>query len=212
MRVPKKECETVEHRLLVMKEKTKNLSLTKKRQKLSKQSLTSILKPAPALKFMILEMWKITNRRIFWYNKLMDKNWYNKLVDKKKHKKNVLYIRSLKKRAEKLRKKADNWEVNTNIHRIMKGIDFPLEFFTEKELSEKEKKRLLRLTKYKLTSFKRHFASVHDVLQKNPMIWSKKIKETEKELEKAFAFYKSVTPLLFRKKTKKSKRKTSARF
>ncbi|MBU1091469.1 hypothetical protein KKA27_01215 [Patescibacteria group bacterium] len=142
----------------------------------------------------------------------MDKNWYNKLVDKKKHKKNVLYIRSLKKRAEKLRKKADNWEVNTNIHRIMKGIGFPLEFFTEKELSEKEKKRLLRLTKYKLTSFQKHFASVHSVLQKNPMIWSKKIKETEKELEKALAFYENVTPLLFRKKTKKSKRKTSARF
>ena len=94
----------------------------------------------------------------------------------------------------------------------MKKIDFPLGFFAEKELSEKDKKRLLRLTKHKLTSLKKHFVSVHSVLPKNPMIWSKKIKETEKELEKALAFYENVTPLLFRKKTKKGKRKSSARL
>ena len=133
-------------------------------------------------------------------------------MDKKNHKKNVLYIRSLKKRAEKLRKKADDWEVNPNIHRTMKKIDFPLNLFAEKELSEKDKKRLLRLTKRKLTSFKKHFASVHSALQENPMIWSGKIKEIEKELEKALAFYENTTPLLFRKKTKKSKRKIPARF
>ena len=133
-------------------------------------------------------------------------------MDKKKHKKVILYICSLKKRAEKLRKKADNWEVSPNIHRTMKKIDFPLDLFAEKELSEKDKKKLLRLTKHKLTSFKKHFASVHAVLQKNPMIWSKKIKDTEKELEKGLAFYEKATPLLFRKKTKKSKRKSSARF
>lgn len=132
--------------------------------------------------------------------------------EKKRHQKTLSYIWSLKERAEKLRKKANNWEVNPNISKIMKEIDVPLEFFSEKELPEKEKKKLLRLTKHRLTTLKKHFLSVHRMVQKNPMIWDKKIKETERELGKHLAFYEKVAPLLFRKKTKKSKRESSTRF
>ena len=80
-------------------------------------------------------------------------------------------------------------------------------FFRNKELSEKEKKKLLRSVKRKLTFLKKHFSSVYLVIQKNPVIWDKKIKDTEKELEKILAFYEKVSPLLFRKKSGKSQKK-----
>ena len=120
-------------------------------------------------------------------------------MDKKKHKKAVLYVNSLKERAEKLREEADYWKVNPNIYGTMKKIGFSLEFFRKKKLSEKEKKKLLRLTKRKLTSFKKHFSSVYRVMQENPMIWNKKIKETEEKLEQALSFYEKAVPFLFRK-------------
>ena len=128
-------------------------------------------------------------------------------MDKKKHKKVILYIQSLKKRAERLRKDADDWEVSPRLNKRMKKIGVLLEFFKKDKLSEKEEKKLLGLTKRKLSLFNRHFSSICRVIQKNPMIWSKKIRDSEKELEKTLALYEKITPLLFQKKTKKPKTK-----
>jgi len=52
-----------------------------------------------------------------------------------------------------------------------------------------------------LTSLKKHFLSVHKVIQKNPSgFWDKKIKDTEKDLEKLLDLYEKMAPMLFQKK------------
>lgn len=137
-------------------------------------------------------------------------------MEKKKHQKILSYTWSLKERAEKLRKKASGWEVKPNIiKRRIKEIDTHSKFLGQiikislkSELTEKEKKQLIRLTKRRLTSLKKHFLSVHSMIQKNPSrIWDKKIKSTERELEERIVIYERVLPLIFQKKPKKPKKK-----
>jgi len=132
-------------------------------------------------------------------------------VEKKKHQKILSYTWSLKERAEKLRKEADGWEVKPNISkRRIKEIDTHSKFLGQiikislkPELTEKGKKQLIHLTKRRLTSLKKHFLSVHNMIQKNPSrIWDKKIKSTERELEERLGFYEKAVPLLFREKSK----------
>jgi len=132
-------------------------------------------------------------------------------MEKKKHQKILAYTWSLKERAEKLRKEANGWEVKPNISkRRIKEIDAHSKFLGQiikislkPELTEKEKKQLIRLTKRRLTSLKKHFLSVHNMIQKNPgRIWDKKIKRTERELEERLALYEKAVPLLFREKSK----------
>ena len=126
----------------------------------------------------------------------------------------LAYILSLKERVEKLRKEANNWEVKPNISKRIKKIDTRsgvlrkiIKISLKPELTEKDKKQLIRLIKGKLTLFKRHFLSVYNIIQKNPSrIWDKKIKSTERELEECLAIYEKIAPLLFRKKAKKTKR------
>jgi len=136
-------------------------------------------------------------------------------VNNKKHKETLLYIWSLKERAEKLREKANNWEVKPNINKRIKKIDTYSRFLgkiikiaSKPELTEKEKKQLIGLTKRRLTLFKKHFLSVYNLLKKSPdRAWDRKIKSTETELEERLDIYKKIIPLLFREKSKKSKRK-----
>ncbi len=132
-------------------------------------------------------------------------------MEKKKHQKILSYTWSLKERAEKLRKEANGWEVKPNISkRRIKEIDTHSKFLGQiikislkPELTEKEKKQLIRLTKRRLTSLKKHFLSVYNMIQKNPSrIWDKKIKSTERELEERLALYEKAVPLLFREKSK----------
>lgn len=133
----------------------------------------------------------------------------------KKHQKALLYIWSLKERAEKLRKEADNWEVKSNISkRRIKKIDTYSKFLgrivkmaSKSELTEKEKKQLIRLTKRRFTLLKKHFLSVHNLIKKNPSrFWDRKIKSTETKLEEDLTVYEKIIPLLFRKKSKKLKK------
>lgn len=133
----------------------------------------------------------------------------------KKQQKILSYIWSLKERAEKLRKEANHWEVKPHISKRIKNIDscsrtlrLITKIASKIELTEREKKQLIGLTKRRLNSLKSHFLSVHDIIQKNPSrIWDKKIKVTEKELEEHLAVYEKTLPLIFRKKSKKSKKK-----
>ena len=132
-------------------------------------------------------------------------------MEKKKHQKILSHTWSLKERAEKLRKEANGWEVKPNISkRRIKEIDTHSKFLGQiikislkPELTEKQKKQLIRLTKRRLASLKKHFLSVHNMIQKNPSrIWDKKIKSTERELEERLALYEKAVPLLFREKSK----------
>ncbi|MBZ9572007.1 hypothetical protein KJA15_01550 [Patescibacteria group bacterium] len=135
-------------------------------------------------------------------------------MEDKKHQKILSYIWSLKERAEKLRKGASDWEVNVNISKKrIKKIDAHSKFLGQiikislkPELTEKERKQLIRLTKRRLSSLRKHFLSVYNIIQKNPSrVWDKKIKSTERELEERLVLYEKVVPLLFRKKLKRAK-------
>ncbi|MFQ6049803.1 MAG: hypothetical protein ACE5J0_02060 [Candidatus Paceibacterales bacterium] len=131
----------------------------------------------------------------------------------KKQQKILSYIWSLKERAEKLQKKANNWEVKPNISKKIKERGTHSKFLgqiikiaSKPELTEKEKEQLLRLTKRRLASFKKHFLSVYNMVQKNPSrVWDRKIKSTERELEERLAIYEKTASLLFRKKSKRKK-------
>jgi hypothetical protein len=135
-------------------------------------------------------------------------------VKSKTQQKNLSYIRSLKERVEKLRKEANNWEVRSQISKRIRDIDNPsrslriiTKIASKMKLTEREKKRLIGLTKRRLSSLKKHFLSVYNIIQKNPSrIWDKRIKITEKELEERVAIYERILPLIFQKKSKKPKK------
>ncbi len=137
------------------------------------------------------------------------------MVKYKKQQKIGSYIWSLKERAEKLREEANHWEVKPKISKRIKSVDGssrPLQIIvkiaSKLELSEREKKQLMRLTKHRLSSLKRHFLSVYKIIQKNPTrIWDKRIRITEGELEERIAIYEKILPLIFREKSKKPKKK-----
>jgi len=127
-----------------------------------------------------------------------------------KYPKILSYIWSLKKRVEKLRKGVNDWEVKPNISKRLKEIDTHSKFLgqiikiaSKPELTEKEKKQLIRLVKRRLALLEEHFLSVHNMIQKNPSrVWDKKIKSTERELKERLVLYEKIVSLLFRKKSK----------
>ena len=82
----------------------------------------------------------------------------------------------------------------------MKKMGIPLEFFGGSELSEKGKMKLTESIKYKLSVLKNHFSSVYRMVQKNPIIWDKKIETNERKLGKRISFYEKIIPILFQKK------------
>ncbi len=133
----------------------------------------------------------------------------------KKQKEILSYILSLKERAENLREELDSWEVKPKINKRIKSVDgnskalrIITKIGSKIELTEREKKRLTRLIKRRLSSLKRHFLSVYKLVQKNPTkIWNKRIRITERELEERIAIYENILPLIFRKKSKTSKKK-----
>lgn len=129
-------------------------------------------------------------------------------------KKEVLsYIWSLKERVQKLREEINHWEVKPKISKRIKNVDSKARAFrtitkmaSKIELTKREKKQLIELIKRRLSSLKRHFLSVHNMIQKNPSrIRDKRIKITERELEERIAIYEKILPLIFREKSKKSK-------
>ncbi len=130
-------------------------------------------------------------------------------MDKERHQKTLSYVWSLKERAEKLREEADDWEAKPRISKGLKKLKTHSESLrriikiaSKPKLTEKEKGQLVRLTKRRLTLLKKHFLSVHRVIQKNPSgFWDKKIKSTERELEELLTLYEKIVPLLFRKKS-----------
>ena len=85
----------------------------------------------------------------------------------------------------------------------MKKKGDPLEISGGGKLSEKGRVKLTQSIKNKLDVLKNHFSSVYRMVQKNPMIWDKKIESNEKKLGKRISFYEKITPILFRKKIKK---------
>lgn len=121
-------------------------------------------------------------------------------MNKKEHKKALEIISSFKKRAEKLTNRAEEWEVNTNLNKIMKKMGIPLEFSGGKKLSERGKEKLIQSIKYKLNVLKNHFFSLHRMVKKNPVIWDKKIETNERKLGKRISFYEKITPIIFRRK------------
>ena len=124
-------------------------------------------------------------------------------MNKKDKEKALETLLSFKKRAEKLSKKAEEWEVNTSLNKMMKKMGVPLEFSGGSSLSQKGRIKLIQSIKYRLSVLKDHFSSVYRMVQKNPMIWDKKIESNEKKLGKRISFYEKITPILFRKKIKK---------
>ncbi len=124
-------------------------------------------------------------------------------MTKKETAKALEILLGFKKRAEKLSEKAKEWEVNTNLNKIMKKMSIPLEFSGGGELSKKGKIKLIQSIRYKLDVLRDHFSSVYHTIQKNPMIWDKKIESNEKKLGKRISFYEKIIPILFRKKTEK---------
>lgn len=130
-------------------------------------------------------------------------------MDKENYQEALSYIWSLKERAEKLREEANDWEVKPKVSKRIKKLKHhsgPLErimkIASKPKLTEKDKKQLTRLTKSRLTSLKKHFLSVHKVIQKNPGgFWDRKIKSNERDLEKLLDLYEETAPLLFRKKS-----------
>ncbi len=127
------------------------------------------------------------------------------MTNKKQKEEALKKLADFKKRAEKLRKKSRNWEVNPNVNKIMKKMGIPLEISGSKKLTKKRKDKLIRSIKYKLTILKNHFDSVYKTVKKNPMIWDKKIENNERKLGKKISFYERIAPILFRDKTKKKK-------
>ena len=119
---------------------------------------------------------------------------------KKDNEKALEVLLGFKKRAEKLSKKADEWEVNSNLDKIMKKMGIPLEFSGGGKLSKKGKVKLTQSIKGKLDVLKNHFSSVYRMVQKNPTIWDKKIEGNERKLGNRISFYEKITPILFRKK------------
>ncbi len=124
---------------------------------------------------------------------------------KKQQKKALKTLARFKERAKELRNKAEKWEVNPNVNKLMKKMGVPLEISYKKGLSDKRKTKLLRSIKYKLTTLKKHFDSVYRMVKKNPTVWDKKIKGNEKKLEKRLTFYERITPIMFRKEKKEKK-------
>ena len=112
---------------------------------------------------------------------------------------------SFKKRAEKLSEKAEKWEVNSNLNKVMKKMGIPLEFSGGGKLSSKGKIKLVQSIKYRLGVLKNHFSSVYRMVQKNPTIWDKKIESNERKLGKRISFYEKITPILFQKKKEENK-------
>ena len=124
-------------------------------------------------------------------------------MTKKETAKALEILLGFKKRAEKLSEKAKEWEVNTNLNKIMKKMSIPLEFSGGGELSKKGKIKLIQSIRYKLDVLRDHFSSVYHTIQKNPMIWDKKIESNEKKIGKRISFYEKIIQILFRKKTEK---------
>ena len=121
-------------------------------------------------------------------------------MTKKDKEKALETLLGFKKRAEKLSKKAEDWEVNSNLNKIMKKMGIPLEFSGGGKLSKKGKVKLVQSVQYKLNVLKNHFSSVYRMVQKNPVIWDKKIESNERKLGKRISFYEKITPILFQKK------------
>ena len=121
-------------------------------------------------------------------------------MNKKDKEKALEILRSFKKRAERLSDKSEKWEVNPNLDKMMKKMGIPLEFSGGSNLSKKGRVKLIESVKYKLDVLKNHFSSVYRMVQKNPMIWDKKIENNERKLGKRISFYEKITPILFRKK------------
>ena len=126
-------------------------------------------------------------------------------MTKKDKEKALEILLGFKKRAERLSEKAEGWEVNSNLNKMMKKMGIPLEFAGGGKLSEKGKIKLTESIKYKLEDLKNHFSSVYHMVQKNPMIWDKKIESNEMKLGKKVSFYEKITPILFQKKKEKIK-------
>ena len=124
-------------------------------------------------------------------------------MNKKDKEKALDILRNFKKRAEKLSVKSERWEVNPNLGKIMKKMGVPLEFSGGNKLSKKGRIKLVESIKDKLDVLKNHFSSVYRMVQKNPMIWDKKIENNERKLGKRISFYEKITPILFRKKKEK---------
>ena len=121
-------------------------------------------------------------------------------MTKKDKEKALEILLGFKKRAEKLSKKSEEWEVNLNLNKIMKKMGIPLEFSGGGKLSKKGKVKLVQSVQYKLNVLKNHFSSVYRMVQKNPVIWDKKIESNERKLGKRISFYEKITPILFQKK------------
>jgi hypothetical protein len=132
-------------------------------------------------------------------------------MNKKEITKTLSSVWSLQKRTEKLLAEAKKWEVKPNINEKVKKIDRPsrvlgqletiIRMSLKPELNKKEKKQLIRFTKRRLTTLKKHFSSIHNLAKKNPnILLDKKIITTEKILEERLSIYEKVIPLLFQKK------------
>ena len=65
-------------------------------------------------------------------------------MTKKDKEKALEILLGFKKRAEKLSKKAEDWEVNSNLNKIMKKMGIPLEFSGGGKLSKKGKVKLVQ--------------------------------------------------------------------
>ena len=126
-------------------------------------------------------------------------------MNKKDKEKALDILRNFKKRAEKLSVKSEQWEVNPNLGKIMKKMGVPLEFSGGDKLSKKGRIKLVESIKNKLDVLKNHFSSVYRMVQKNPMIWDKKIENNERKLGKRISFYEKITPILFRKMKEEKK-------
>ena len=120
-------------------------------------------------------------------------------MNKKEKEQALEILLGFKDRAERLSKKSKEWEVNSNLEKIMKKMGVPLEFVGGK-LSKKGRIKLVQSIQNRLDVLKDHFSSVYRMVQKNPIIWDKKIESNERKLGKRISFYEKMTPILFRKK------------
>lgn len=133
----------------------------------------------------------------------------------RKQKEILSYVWSLKERVGKLREEANQWEVKAKISKRIKRADASsrdlrtiIKLASKPELSKREKKQLIGLTKRRLSSLKRHFLSVYKIIKKNPTrIWDKRIRITEKQLEERITIYEKILPLIFQEKLKKPRKK-----
>ena len=120
-------------------------------------------------------------------------------MNKQDKEKALEILLNFKNRAEKLSKKSEEWEVNSNLDKIMKKMGVPLEIVGGGNLSKKGRVKLVQSIQNRLLVLKNHFASVYRMVQKNPIIWDKKIENNERKLGKRISFYEKMTPILFRK-------------